>query len=312
MKHGFALSFNIIFVMLAGVVVLIFFITFATSERERATGLNTRQLVLSLERQLEALPVSQTSSKELVFPEPTTFTFSCTAFGTPVYTRNQQQLVFAPPSFTTKTLRVATKRWLFPFPVAPLLYVADPQTRILAVADQTSLPEVRSLFPELFKVQIQTTEQFEASRLRGELGNGPSRVVLFTRRLNPATVQAQLPRADVMSVDLENNQVMFARTGGQVSLLSPDFLLGAILAPEDFSCIQENAIERLHLVSRLLSQRTTHLLLKLPACKTELLATKDLLDRIATTTDIPQLSAYADDLQTQEEVLQLHDCPSLG
>ncbi len=306
-NKGFELSLKAIFTMIAGAVILLFFIQFAFDQQTVQEKVQTRTSLADLDDQLDAFAISSSHTQTLSFPQQVSLSFSCKELQLEDYARSDEKLIFAEPLETDK-LKAWTQRWEFPFPIANVFYLAAGQ-RYVFVYDQNSFTYIRDLLiPDLFSVQKQDLRNFNAERLRAELNENPVTLVFFTSAL-PQGATA-LPQAQIVSVDLLQHTLSI--NGQRTFYLGDALLLGAIFGPTMYACMQEKALARLHALSTLHAQRASLLGLKaIGTCKNFLFAAQQTLALFSHATTKEELYLLQEKIIQQNIDLEKHGCPTI-
>ncbi|MEK6812994.1 MAG: cold shock domain-containing protein, partial [Nanoarchaeota archaeon] len=76
-NKGFELSLKAIFTMIAGAVILLFFIQFAFDQQTVQEKVQTRTSLADLDDQLDAFAISSSHTQTLSFPQQVSLSFSC-------------------------------------------------------------------------------------------------------------------------------------------------------------------------------------------------------------------------------------------
>ena len=305
-KKGFELSLKAIFTMIAGAAILLFFMQFAFDQQTVQETVQTREALVDLDDQLDAFTVSQSSAQTIKLPKKAELQFTCQGMQLGDYARTDEKLIFS-ESYTTDRLNAWTLRWEFPFPIANAIYL-DVGRRYILVYDQNSMNEVKELdIPDIFSAQKQDIRNFNADRLKAELGGKKATLAFFTAALPAGTDKIS---ADIIKVNMNTNELDI--NGEQTFYLGKPMLLGAIFGPSAYACTQEQAIERMHLVSTLHAQRASLLALKATrACKNNLFAAQQTLTLLSQATLKEQLYALQEKIAQQNKELEKDGCATI-
>src|SRR3989344_2942632 len=132
-----------------------------------------------------------------------------------------------------------------------------------------------------------------------------------TDRLNAWTLRWEFPFpiANAIYLDVGRRYILVydqnSINGEQTFYLGKPMLLGAIFGPSAYACTQEQAIERMHLVSTLHAQRASLLALKATrACKNNLFAAQQTLTLLSQATLKEQLYALQEKIAQQNKELE--------
>ncbi len=292
--------------MIAGAVILLFFMQFAFDQQSVQETVQTREALVDLDDQLDAFAVSEASSKTIQLPKNSELSFSCEGLQLEDYARRDEKIIFS-ESFSADSINAWTLRWEFPFPVANLFYL-DNGRRYILVYDQNSFTYVKDLdIPEIFSVQKQDLRNFNSERIKNELGGKAVTIAFFTSAM-PAGVDKI--NADVIKIDTANNEVEINKK--KDFYLGEQMMLGAIFGSETYSCMKERAIKKLNTLSRLHAQRASLLGLKaFGGCKNKLNSAQQTLQLFSEAKTKEQLLNLQEKIAQQNKDLEKDGCATL-
>ncbi len=285
---------------------LIFLFRFAEQHIELSKRVDASAYAEYLDDQLEAFRIAESSSKVIEVPREFTVVTSCDGFGV-AEIKKSNKLVFAPPTLQG-TVSAWTEAWDFPYRVANLYYLSDSALRIFLVYDETSASFVRGLeIPSLFNVQKMHVRDFSAERLRRESSTEQVHVVFFTPA-RQRDILMRMPNVRIIEVNLAAQTVKLAR--GTSTYVDEHFLIGALLAPETFACVQEKALESFRMVTDVYLRKADLLRLKTARmeCQPALAEVHKTLEDALQTQNIAQLAALRKHVEEQNNYLRRNDC----
>ncbi len=302
--------------MIAGAVILLFFVRFAYQHSTVSTTLQQQELLQHLHDQLTALGASESSTQTISLPKNSELSLDCRSLSSTSAYVSTPHIIFSPSSLRGDTLQVATTLWRYPFPVAPLYYLSTGDIRYVFVYDDATFPFVSSFsFPSLFRSQTLHVRQFDFSALQRQHASAQRLVlVFFTSIPSPSSLlSSRQPPIDLFDVDLSTSTITYQNTREHFTYLTDELLIGAILAPLTFSCQHDVLLERLHSVASIYASKARLLRQKTPdaACLTFLSDAESALETFTTSSDAYDLRSAHDSLEQSSLSLEKHGCPSL-
>lgn len=308
MDEGFEMSLKAIFTMLAGVMILVFFVKFAFDQKSLQEDINIRESVVNLDDQLDAFAISSSSSKIINFPSKVNVKFECEGLQTGDYSRGDEKIIFS-DEINSNEIKAWTLAWNFPFKAANFFYLTDSR-RILLVYDSESFEFVDQLdFPRAFNVQKQDIRFFDADRIKSEIGDTKMTIAFFTG-VSALNIKQKLQNADVITVEHQNNEIMI--DGQRDFYLGEEMLYGALFDPEEYSCLKNRALSRLRDMSSIYSQKLSLVALKSsPTCRSYLIESKNTLDTFRTQDARGSLYEMMDKIDRQNKDLEKNGCQKI-
>lgn len=308
MKKGISdIPFKWIFTLIAGAFILFFLIRFAYQHIDTTNKINTRQMIFSLDDQLNALSTSQQSNKYIDIKQE--LNLDCNSLNSIDFKKSTEKIIFAPSSLKNEKIATWTLSWEFPFEIANLYYLSNKNIRYLLVYDTNTFNYVKNLqIPKVFNYQLidiknlnQNTIQKSSSTLQ------QVNLIFFTQ---PKTIQLKGPKVNTVVVNIKNKDITIKNK--YYTYLDEPLLYGAIFAPENYDCLYEKSLAQLDFISNIYSQKAYYLLMKIndPLCRSKLIEAKNTLDTFRTLKDI-KLYEYRDNLESQNKELLKNDCPSI-
>ena len=159
MKHGqIEIQFNWIFVVVVGVIFLLFFFGIITSQ----TNDSEDRISISLSRNFQTI-LATTGQKDDTFKEynvpPTELTFVCNTtedlyhynLGRFKAKDTKHDVLFSPPRLSSRTLYTWTAEWNMPFSISTFLYVSNDKQVYVFTPDGVSFESSSSDFLELYE-----------------------------------------------------------------------------------------------------------------------------------------------------------------
>ncbi|GEM_PF-1519551 len=273
------LLFKWIFGVIAGGLILLFFVRFSWVHIEGGQTLEGQQILLDIDDRLDAFGVGE-QYDTFDLRDDFDLTFQCRdirvgQLGTVNhYSRTTPHALFAPPQLSGEYLTVWTRQWSYPYPIAQLYYLSNPSTRIFVVSDTSSLDEVQTLverIPEPFNVKIIPRNSFDPTFLASQLKGAETATVAFfgsppnnveelysvVRTYTPLTViliNQDQQTATVTDSDGRSEDVYY---------LNDDVLYGLLFSGSGYQCVQTHTIQRLRSITQLYEHKLSRLIGKI-------------------------------------------------
>ncbi|MBW2977587.1 hypothetical protein KY331_01960 [Candidatus Woesearchaeota archaeon] len=264
--------FNWIFVLVAGTIILIFFITIV----QKQGMISQTKLAASIRTDIAAIltgaGVTPDTTNILTMPK-TPISFTCDAEGysdfeiakTGVNKRTPFDVIFAPDLVKGPTLVTWSREFKLPFKVMNFLYLTDAQVRyILVFNPENSFAErIEAELPDEITKEIRTSTLGIADK-----NNYKVKFIFFTDvDRNAASTFRTMPDKDVTAIKVSQSNIEFyKKTGafftlqGTTPVLKTEediFIYGAIFSEDKtfFECNIKKAIKRLAVVAKVFADR---------------------------------------------------------
>ncbi len=305
------------FALIAGALLLFFFITWSQRHAATSTTVEDIEFLRSLEQQISALSTTDELSKTLTFPRPFQLHIDCDTFFTDQASETSSLFLFSPSSLTGQRYSLVGLPWRFPFYIDMFYYLIPQGSLVLLFYEPSATAFVTSLdLPSTMPVKALPSSAFSLTTLKKEL-QGYSRVTLvfFGRAPDASTLLAALKPLPVtlLEVDLQRSLLTFFPSGQQQPYYNEAHLVGAWFGPEQYSCLSKHALERFRLLTSLYQHKVVSLQQKLgsgSSCQQLLSQAQSLLSSLPTV-PADQLHASVASLQSLNEDLERHDCPTI-
>ncbi|MCX6711867.1 MAG: hypothetical protein NT139_02430, partial [Candidatus Woesearchaeota archaeon] len=265
MKKGISdIPFKWIFSAFVGVIIIAFFVRFAYQHVDTSNKLNTRQMIFSLDDQLNALSTSQQSNKYIDIKQE--LTLDCDNLNSLDFTKSTEKIIFAPPLLKNEKIEAWTLSWEFPFKIANLYYLSNKNIRYLLIYDSNSFNYVKNLqIPKIFNYQLMDIKNLDQNTIqRSSSTLQQVNLIFFTQ---PKTIKLKGPNVNTVVVDFKNKDITIKNK--HYIYLNEPLLYGAIFAPESYDCLYKKSLDQLGLISNIYSQKSYYLLMKInePLCR---------------------------------------------
>jgi len=282
-KAQLSTQFAWIFILLAGAIILIFFLSLVYKER----AISETKLSVSVLTQLETIfagaelstgstgsgagtvLIIDTPRLELSFTCDETDYSSYTLEGTNFDKETPFQVIFAPNILKGKQFLSWTLEWSAPFKVTNFLSLTDPNIKYVFVDPSTpSALEILETFPpEMTSETINSLSNFQKSK-----GYHKIRFIFFNQFDNTQELPKISKEIDVSAIRIQGTEdggtiyfyeretnlgKSYLIEKGFVPYIDPPSLYGAFFTQDitSYKCTMKKAIKRLNLVSQVYQQR---------------------------------------------------------
>ena len=318
-KKGFSAQlFKWIFVVVAGALLLIFFIRFAFQQTEIFGQKGSVELISSLEDQLEAFSISEKSSKSISLGYNTDLEIDCERIVNENLPKRTNLIIFSPSKLSGKNVLAWTRSWEFPYQISNVFYLTNENSRYLLIYDKDSFEIVSNFnFPSSFNLQKTNLDNLNLDDLAANTKNLQSlNLIFFTKIKRPTEILNKFKNLNLVEIDLKSNEIKIFNKDGTFTtsyFLEEAILFGAILGPENFNCIKDKALSKLSLVTEVYSQKANYLSIKTSnqLCKAKYYEITNTLNSFKTANSKKVLYDLKDKIKTQNKGLEKNACPSI-
>lgn len=275
-KKGFIeIQFNWLFILVAGAIILLFFIALIYSQKASAAEKVNYQILTDLETIVTGANVASKTSYTIKLPS-VEVTFKCPDCDCSYYVGEKlgvalkEKIVFAPSLIKGRQMITWSTEWEMPFFVTNFLFVTSPEARYIIV-NSTGYGDIADkLFqkiPDTINKELVGTTDVVVDK-----NNYFTRIVRFGSDSPPAGWQLS---GDVSEIWFSPNQgsldfgtVRFG-TGDELQLLGEATVYAAIFTQDEgmYKCNMAKAFRKLNLVSEIYRDRTLALASHSSLCK---------------------------------------------
>ena len=242
-KKGVEITFNWIFVIIAGSVLLMFFIYFAWQQIGLFNEIGIKEITNNINNEIDAFSIGISSNKIVELPKDISFSFKCGEVVYKTESKDTLHLVYSNGKLKDK-FNLWTNAWIFPFKIDNLYYASELNKRFIILGDDGfafNLPEkfqkLNSLNQDVRKDDV---------------------IVDFTK----GNYNFRFKDNKVLAVDKEKSLVTFYPENKKEEFYSEAMIYGAMFSDyEEYTCLKKKALERLGIMSELYKKKAN--LLKL-------------------------------------------------
>lgn len=283
MKKGFAISFQWIFAIIAGVIIFSFLINFGYQQIFLGNKATSLELINDLELQLEALSVSDSLDQEI--NTKVNFEFTCNDIRLDKYSQITEKIIFSPLENKNK-LNIWLRTWNYPFKIADFYYISDAKFYLF------NPPSLE--IPQRFNIIINPSTFAKNSIF-----------VFFSQPSQEQINEALKYSSNIKIININDKTVTFIPSKKTALYIDDNFLYAAIFAKdyETFTCLQSKALDKLKIIADLYKEKALFLQKDFTSCP--YLLTSSLLEQLKTNLKIK------DNIIAQNNLLKQNDCPEL-
>ena len=323
-----AVMFTWIFVIFAGAIILIFFVTFAFRHADTSETVTSIVYLDKLNNIITSFAISGEADKTVPLPTKIEAYFDCDGilmtYGNKDYNKKTPgHIIFATEKLNEDKLLLWTQEWKLPYKITNLLYLSSPGIKYFLIYDADSqgiVNEIKSEMPERFQTETLNVNQLDLEKIERESGNNyKNKFVFFTtpQKLNEI-FQMNTP-ASVVQIDAGDfGQITYYSSQGSqrsTPYITRELVHGAIFTDdhETYSCLVTRAMNHLSLVTSLYSDKARLLLLKTTKqCSyAQMKQSLDAFSNTAKTLNMQELYSKSQSLISQNNQLDNQGCSTI-
>jgi len=268
-KKGFEIQFNWIFVLVAGALILLFFITIVVKQRNLSETSTKSTIFASVGAIIAGAGVS-TGTTTIIDLPGSNIEVDCGRVSIGEIAKQYQNLIlFAPKSIQGKKLITQTVEFNTPYKSTNLLFMTSTQMRYILIGDSDLAIEINNSLPSDLNKEFYKNIPVTIS----DENNYKVKFVFF-RNIDNSILNkfAKMQDDDVTAVrvtgDIKKGELEFYKKNSLIwksNGISPYFtksaLLGAIYSDSNdlYQCNMANVFSRLNIISNVYLKRTTAL-----------------------------------------------------
>lgn len=288
--------FTWIFVLIAGALILTFFISFSFQHIKLSKEKNSAQLALNLDNQLEAFGISEDSNKKIDLALESNLNFDCDSITAGNFKNPHDKIIFSPSQLQSTQIYAWTEAFNFPYKIANFYYLGNEKTKIILVYDSASYNFVNTLqIPELFDVKTISISYFQPEQ------NKNADIIYFTQSAPSNSIQVN---PNIHEITINNKKTFY---------LNSEQLYGLFFTKENYECLLQKTLKKLEDVSEIYSQKSYYLSLKTtnPLCKSKLANARSTLSQFKTLKQYSTLTDFKERIEILNKDLEKNDCSTL-
>ncbi|MBT3866210.1 hypothetical protein HOF78_03895 [Candidatus Woesearchaeota archaeon] len=328
-KGNTHLLFKWIFGVIAGAIILAFFIKFSYVHLSGESLIEGNRILLTVDNKLDAFGVKEGTD---VFDLKGEFNlgFDCGVLssGTPesnnFFERKTDKIIFTQPKINERYFSVWTKKWEAPYGVSTFYYLKDKNSVILFVGPSSSSEDFVNFvgrIPSNMGIQAVDTTQFNPGDFVSTARQSSKFTVVYFG--NPtydwSTLKSQYGNfgdLEVVVVNLNEHIAEVYDTYGNkedVFYFGDEMLYGLIFSGSKFSCTKEIAMNRFNLLTRIHLEKVGRIMSKenRPVCVDLLNEARKMLENYQFALTKTELYDLLEKVGRQNLQLEREDCPTV-
>lgn len=276
------LHFNWIFILIAGAIIFLFFISIVNKQRELSEIKTSGTIITNLDSILTGAQIS-TNTVNIIDMPKVDIGFECNRyFIGPAPRQTKGNVIFSPNLLKGKNIITWTLDWNMPYRITNFLYLTDPQLRYIIVNNSQNLgKELYDELPDEMNKELIDKNQLLDLKDKNNykvrfifMGN----VILDNPITNGLKNLNDMPDEHVTAINLPKlkdsniipttGTVVFLKKDGtkwkqeqETYYLKEESLFGAIFAADMdmYNCIMKKAFKKLNLVTKIYLDRSENL-----------------------------------------------------
>ena len=279
-KAVIELQFNWIFILIAGAVILFFFVRIVTEQKKASDNQISSEILVDLETILTGAKVS-TGTVNIVSMPNTEVRFDCDAYHVGNLKIDiKDKVVFSTDVIKGRKLITWALDWSVPFTVTNFLYLTHPEVRYIIVGGSTFADDIYSLLPSDQEID---KEQKTSTNIGSVVDENNYRVkfVFVGNSYDPNNYNSvlskfsRLSNSEVKAIwvkgsNLNSGEIYFYEKGATswelessqpTHYLKKESLIGAIFSHDlvNYNCAMDKAFERLKIIASIYQGRADEL-----------------------------------------------------
>ncbi len=261
-KKAQGIQFNWIFILIAGVIILALFITFALDYKNLSFKKANTQLTIELDSQLDLLSIEKLATK--IDPAGIgqfKVDFFCDDFS--INKANKidikDKIIFAPSSVESSTLLLWTDELYLPYKVVDLIYISSPDIKYYFYP-AGKVKELLEYLPKKFD----TDEQFFNVEAVSSFNENKIKQDIYGERLKEIKFilfeDAEIPRFDIKNTKINvytTEDLDFGLVNSEY-YIEKQLLLGAIFS-DNYDCFLNKIADKISLLNQVYKEKAIRL-----------------------------------------------------
>ncbi|MEK6936671.1 MAG: hypothetical protein AABW58_01215 [Nanoarchaeota archaeon] len=236
-KKGMEITFNWIFVIIAGSVLLMFFLFFAWKQIGLFNKLGINEVVSKLNNEIDSFAIGVSLNKVVELPKGVDISFKCGEVVFKGAKKDTLHLIYAEGDFRER-FNLWTNAWVFPFKVDNLYYTTNSNGKMFIIGNENFFFNIPNKFPK-------------SNNLNQEVGKNDV-IVDFTN----SNLQRNYRENKVLVIDSSRNMITFFPENKKEEFYGEEMIYGGIFSSyTEYSCLRKKALERLNVISELYKKK---------------------------------------------------------
>ena len=236
-KKGIEITFNWIFVIIAGSVLLMFFLFFAWKQIGLFNKLGINEVVSTLNNEIDSFSIGISLNKVVELPKGVDIEFKCGEVLFKGARKDTLHLIYADGNFREK-FNLWTNAWIFPFKIDNLYYATNLNNKFYIIGNENFFFNIPDKFPKSNSLN----QEIKKDDIIIDFGN--------------SNLQARFRENKVLVIDNSRNMITFYPENKKEEFYGEEMIYGAMFSSyEEYSCLKKKALERLEIISNLYKKK---------------------------------------------------------
>ncbi len=258
-------QFNWVFILIAGVLILLFFGSVVLKLKDNSETNIANNILTNMQTIMSGAEVSANTVNPISIPD-TEIKVSCNSISVGSITSDitKNKIVFAPDLIKGRTMITWSLSWAYPYHISNFLYITTPDFKYV-IMDSDKGKEIYSMLPTGINKELID----DVSSLRK---TGHKLSFVFFDNVYPEDISlpdfaGNMKDKEVVAVHVDslNNEIEFYKKSGirfepvrKMPYLGNEMIIGAMFSQdaENYKCNMEKAMEKMNIVSMVYRKRT--------------------------------------------------------
>ena len=235
-KKGVEITFNWIFVVIAGSVLLMFFVYFAWKQIYLFNKIGANEIVDRVNNEIDAFAIGVSLNKVIELPKDVIFSFRCGEVLFKGTRRDTLHLIYANGEFKER-FNLWTNAWVFPFKIDNFYYASNLNRSFFIIGNEDFFFNIPDKFPKFNSLE--------------NLKNGDI-IVDFTN----SNFNTRFKENRVLVVDKSRDLITFYPENKKEVFFGEEMIYGAMFSDyEEYGCLKKKSLERLSIMAELYKKK---------------------------------------------------------
>ncbi len=259
-KSQVSIQFSWIFILIAGAIILLFFIGIVYKQKDVSETRLSATLLKQLDPILSGAQLEEQALNEIDITSPAAMQFVCDGEESYYSIGNTRKptptkIIFAPSEIESQKLITWTQSFNKPFKVTNLFYLTSPTVRYIIIGNE----DIYDMIPD--EIEKYKCTSVSSCSLSSE-GHDQERIVSFDG--NPTALYSQLDADKITAVSISDSKVTFYASNGDEetsTTIDTSTTLGAIFSEdkESYDCNMNKLLEKYKLIASIYARKESDL-----------------------------------------------------
>lgn len=327
-KGNSDLLFKWIFGIIAGAIILTFFIRFSYVHLSGESLIEGNRILLTVDNKLDALGVREGTD---VFDLKDEFSlgFDCSLITSgdimeeDFFERKTDKIIFAPEQINDRYISIWTRKWEAPYGISTFYYLKDKGSNVLLVGSTNSeeFSDFAGRIPTIMGIPSIETTQFNPADFTSQARQSNRFTVVYFDRVPYDWSVLRSQYGSFMDLEVivvntvEHTAEIYDSQGNRedVFYFGDDMLYGLIFSGSKFSCTKDLAMERFSILTKIYLEKISRIMGKedRPECIDLMNEARKMLETYQSAITKTELYTSLEKIEKQNLQLEREDCPTV-